>query len=286
MNQRRWIRAGLILTACLVATPVGLEASPWFLDSCDPSYQEKADHLRQKILQAKPGSDVFVPKPFPRTNEEVVADFEQQIRATFSPEPGHQAPPAIANLFTRLEAKTIRFEIVPVTEWRPERCGQVRGQHDRLFLIRLYDSTTAKELSRASLGETGLLGVVSTPGPNSKLAIDHDIEPLDAAQRVAQQVGLAAKDLQYVAVASPSILCEQTTPCIAFRASGVAYLYRSNRLFRLVKDRPGVAGLTTRELMQEGAARRSAITALRSSEHFVTVGAGHVAVAVPVPVPQ
>ena len=157
------------------------------------------------------------------------------------------------------------------------------GEDGPSFLLRLYDSATGKELSRASLAENGLLSVVGAPGAGGKLGMnDHDIEPLDTAKGVASQLVLPATGFQYVSVASPTILCHETAPCIAFRAAGIAYLYRSGKLFQLVTDRPGVAGFTTLELMREGTARRSATGAIRNGEHFVTVGANHVAVAVPV----
>jgi hypothetical protein len=284
MNHRNWLSANLIVSACFAAAPVLAQGSPWFLDGCDASYQTKADHLRQEMLKAQPGSDVYVPKPFPRTNADVVADFEEQARATFSPPPGEKAPSPIGGLLARLDAGTVRFEVVPVAEWRPERCRPNWGKTDRSFLLRLYDSATGKELSRASLAENGLLSVVGAPGAGGKLGMnDHDIEPLDTAKGVAGQLGLPATGFQYVSVASPTILCHETAPCIAFRAAGIAYLYRSGKLFQLATDRPGVAGLTTLDLMREGAARRSAAGAVRSGEHFVTVGANHLAIAVLVP---
>jgi hypothetical protein len=287
MNHRTRISANLILAACFAVAPAFAEGSPWFLDGCDASYQRKADHLRQEMLKAQPGSDVYVPKPFPRTNADVVSDFKEQVRSTFSPQPGEKAPPAIGDLLARLDAGKVRFEVVPVVEWRPERCRSKWGKTDRSFLLRLYDSATGRELSRASIVENGLLSVVGAPGADGKLGMrDHDIETLDAAKGVANQLGLPATGFQYVSMASPSILCQETAPCIAFRASGIAYLYRSGKLFQLVIDRPGVAGHTTIELMREGAARRSAAATLHGGEHFVTVGANHIAVAVPVPLPQ
>jgi hypothetical protein len=283
MNYRLWIIS--LITAWLASIPVLAEGPPWFLDHCAASYQSKADHLRQEMAKAQPGSDIFVPKPFPRTDSEVIVDLVAQIRSTFFS--GGQAPPAIADLLTKIDAGKIRFEIIPVVEWRPERCRYNWGKVDSSFLVRLYDSQTGRELTRASLVDSGLLSVVAAPRPGGRLGmIDHDIEPMDTVRSVATQLGAPAAGFQYVAVASPTILCQETAPCIAFRAAGRAYLYRSGKLFQLVTDRPGFIGLTTSEFMREGVARRGAIAALHSGEHVVTVGANRLAVAVPVPLRQ
>ena len=74
-NHRNWLSANLIVSACFAAAPVLAQGSSWFLDGCDAIHQTKADHLRQEMLKAQPGSDVYVPKPFPRTDADVVARF-------------------------------------------------------------------------------------------------------------------------------------------------------------------------------------------------------------------
>lgn len=79
-----------------------------------------------------------------------------------------------------------------------------------------------------------------------------------------------------------------TSPSVAAEATAISTwrFPTTRKAKRASVDRPGVAGHTTLELMREGAARRSAAATLHGGEHFVPVGANHIAVAVPVPLPR
>jgi hypothetical protein len=181
----------------------------------------------------------------------------------------------------------LRYEVIPVAEWRPERCSRIYGETDRRLLLRLFEHGPGTELGRFSLHESGQLGTLSFPGDprfGLELRDGHRLEPLEVSSKAARRSSLEPEpgSLQYVAVASPTIPCYDSVPCTVFRRGERIYLYRSGKLFELRHVEIQVA---VSELVHEGSERELATAALGSGDHLVTLGDDVMTLAVPVEPP-
>ncbi len=88
----------LVLAGAFAASSLqgGATRGRWFLDSCPPENGAKAAAVRAEILSAAPGSSVYVPRPFPTTDEQVIEDLEYQFLDLFSRIPRRRFPKTFA----------------------------------------------------------------------------------------------------------------------------------------------------------------------------------------------
>ena len=288
ISTRRIVRFALPAMLVLQAS-VAAAGGSWFLDSCSKKADEEAVLLKQAMMSAAPDSDVYLPEPFPQAESEVIDDLKYQLVESWSHHDAEQIPPDVKSMLSAVDRDLVDFSVLQVTDWRPERCPWAGGRVDSRFLVRMVDRESAKEMGRAVLSDSGLLDHFSTEA-NWELAHSTPrpwVAPLEDVRSLAAKDGLQPSDLQYVAVAGPTMACMDDSPCIALRSRKQTFLYVAPSLFALSLDRPGIAGLRTDELMREGPKRSAAVSGLREGESVVTVGGWHLAVATPVgPPPQ
>lgn len=279
------IKMNLLLALALLvfgASEARAWRSHWFLEQCPESFDAKASKLASDLRQAEPGSPVYVPYPFPKTDHAVFADFVHQFRYGWSDRDPAQIPTPERNLYSLLEQQLIRYEVLEIAEWRPQRCGAVYGRTDSLFLLRLFHAGSGEEVARVSLQETGLLGVLQLPLAADRpfaLTDSHHLESLDQAVAAARRLGLEPKQLQYVALGSPSLACYDTVPCVAFRAGRNVLLYRAGQLFELEHEK---VRIDRDRFVRKTSERAAAIKELRAGEHFVSLGGRELTIARPV----
>lgn len=280
------IRRRLVVAAALLAAQalpsVAAEGARWFLDSCPPGSAEGAARQKAEMLAAKPDSDVYVPHPFPRSEAEVIANLEYQFLESWRQHPRRKIPDGVWRVVRALTDGGARFEIVPVTDWRPIRCRHGVRQVDFHHVVRVLDARTGEELARIALQENGLLSNFITPAADARERRPLTAIPSIADLRARSAVVAGATDFQYVSIDSPGLHSDELAPAIAFRKEGRAlFAMRDGRLFEIDLERPGVAGTQPSEFVREGPRREAAIAVLRPGEHLLAVGSTGLAVAVP-----
>jgi hypothetical protein len=273
--------AAVVVTA---SSRGALASERWFLDSCSAANEAKADSVRAEVLSAAPGSSVYVPRPFPLTEEQVVEDLVFQLSELWSQDDSREVPRDILSILSALKRKATRFDIREFVDWRSARCGPVYGQTDYRFLVRVFSVPEEEELGRFVVNNTGLLATFVTP---RQAAGGHDesfgaIESIDDL-RSRSAIAANAVDFQYVALSGYGLSCSDVRPCIAFRAAGRAYISRDGRTYGLDLERSGLAGVSPREVALETSKKTATERALRPGEHLVTLGWNVLAVASPIP---
>jgi hypothetical protein len=245
----------------------------WFLEGCPAPFDVEAAKLAQEVRQARPGSPVYVPHPYPKTEHAVFANFVEQFREmSFDGEPER-------DLRALLDQQLIRYEVIEVAEWR-HRCGRLYGTTGRRFLLRLFHVGTGEELARMTLHESGLLGILrfSDDGKPIRLVDGHSLESFDEAAAAARAAGINPKDLQYITLGG-GIACYDAMPCIAFRQGGKVFFYRSGKLYELEHQKVRV---DAQRFGGETPERAAAIKMLRPGERFVTLGGLNMTIAKPI----
>jgi hypothetical protein len=272
----------LAFTLSLVIGEARAWASPWFLSSCPQQAEQKAAKMESDVRKARPGAPNYVPVPYPKTQEQVFQDFLYQFRDSWSQQSPEDIPAPNRALLSLLETGSVRYQILEVTEWRAQRCSKVFGRKDRLFLIRLFEEPGQKEIGRISLRNSGLIATLDFPqkaGQEMQLIDGHHLETLQQAMGSAQRHGIQGKDFQYVTVASPTLACYESIPCVAFRQGNRAFLYRSGKLFELQHDR---VRISNQKFVHKTPERAAAIRDLHPSDHIVSLGGDDLTIASPV----
>lgn len=277
-----------VLALAAIAAPVSSRVAHasdrWFLDSCSAANDAKADAVRAEVLSATPGSNVYVPRPYPLTDDQVVEDLVAQISDLWSQDDSREVPRDIRSVLQALRRQTARFEIREFVDWRASRCGPVYGRTDYRFLVRVFAVSEEKELARFVVNNTGLLATFVTPrqaagGNDESFGAIESIDDFRSKSAIAAN----AADFQYVALSGYGLSCSDVRPCIAFRAAGRAYISRDGRTYELDLGRSGLAGVSPREVALETPKKTAAERTLRPGEHLVTLGWNVLAVASPIP---
>jgi len=268
----------------IVSLPAQPASAPWRLDPpCSTEARDRAVRLAQSLRSAPPGSENWLPHPYPQTAQDAFEDFAHQFVESWSHRERGDVPPQEKHLLGLLEKpSSLRYELIPVAEWRPGRCGRICGETGQVLLLRLFEQRTGVELGRFVLHESGLLQHLNFPGNNNGLELNdgHRLEALAAGSTAARLAALdpEPQSIQYVALSSPRIECYDTVPCVAFRQGDRAFLYRTGRLFELRHQglRTPVHGFT-----HDGPERERAVAQLGPQDEVVTIGEWMIA-AVPI----
>lgn len=271
----------LSLALSLAALEVRAWASPWFLSNCPQQAEEKAAKVQGEVRKALPGAPNYVPLPYPKTHEQVFQDFVYQFRDSWSRHSAKDIPAPEQALLSLLKAGAVRYQMAEVTEWRAQRCSRIFGRKDRLFLLRLFEHPSGKEVARITLRNSGHMATLDFPqevGREMQLADGHRLESFRQALESAQRLGVQGKDFQYVAVGSPSLACYESIPCIAFRQGNRAFLYRSGKLFELQHDK---VRISNQKFVHETPERAEVIKKLRPRDHVVSLGGDDMTIAIP-----
>jgi len=148
---------GLALTL-LFAVAVRSMADPWTPagGECMPEDQPKYDQFEQAVRTASPGSTVYVPKPYPTTDPQVIQDFLYQYKSLHreAADPG-KLPKGELPLLNGILNGTVTFAVQKAADWTPGRCGKEQ-RSDFLYLIEIFDAASGAELSRVTLHASGL----------------------------------------------------------------------------------------------------------------------------------
>lgn len=223
------------LLALLLASALPARAAaPWNVAPCTTEHAQAWRQFSQQVRSARPGSPVYVPKPFPVNDQQVIEDFLHQHRDIWSDTPADQLRPEEKRFFAAIDSGRARFEVVRVVNWTPLRCGP-KQQRPLYFVVRVFEPGTGTEVTRAALNDTGLLSRVR------HRSVDHDFPPLadlQAATTKAQtQVRPTADSAQYVTTWG-SLECDLLDPCVALRDGSDVLLKHKAGLYRISSQSP------------------------------------------------
>jgi hypothetical protein len=211
--------AGFLLTA--------LPAAAWHLVPCDATGLARRAAYSAQLRGARPGSPVYAPIPFPKSNADVVTDATEQLVEIYD------RPEIKGTTYFRPLAQAVRrgdykYEVIRVTNWTPGRCAQTGSGSDTYFIV-VIRSQSGIEVARVSVGEQGLFREVALVSPSLHVTA---LTPPNSALATLAAKGIAARDAQYVATTG-SLQCDTLRPCVASRNSSGSYIVRGTETYLL-----------------------------------------------------
>jgi hypothetical protein len=237
-------------TACLLALALTwgarlASAEPWSLADCGPKQAAAHAAFEEKVRDAKPGSLLYLPHPYPLTQAEVVADFAYQFQEIWRDTALPDVPPDEQRTLSAIADGRLTAELVRVENWGLTRCLPERR---RLYfhLLRLFDRETGRELGRAALDDSGLFAQgthFSGDIAEAQRQLERRKFPrlAEARAQIDAAFRLPVQGAQYVH-ATGTIRCDLLSPCVAFKSRGAAFLYgpilERESLYRLDESRP------------------------------------------------
>jgi len=236
------------LLPCLVACfafPAGLTALPWNLASCDPSGEPRWHAFEQEVRAVKPGATLYVPKPYPTTDAQVIADFLYHFRSLRKAKNSERLAalplPNDKRVVEGIDQERVSYHVVRVENWTQMRCGWQHKQ-DFYYVVQVLDVASGEELTRAALDYSGLFVTsinmpTSVPGPVEPSARRLLPAPATAMDEVNREFGLQGVDPEYFA-AFGTIDCDFIFPCLAFHEHGLSYVVYRHELFEVSTGGP------------------------------------------------
>ncbi|HVR10118.1 MAG TPA: hypothetical protein VMW75_18880 [Thermoanaerobaculia bacterium] len=223
----------MVLLAC-----APLVAAPWSLEYCDPSGEPGWKAFEHSMRVANPGSTVYVPVPFPTTQEQFVQDYLYQYRSILKGLPAGN--PYEPRVISDLASGQVRYEVLRIENWTVSRC-RADQKRDYYNLLRVFEPD-GTEVTRAVINDSGLMTTwnnlpASVPGPVPSQS--RTLPPAAVAMaQLNSELGFNGTDPEYVA-AGGMIDCHLTHPCLAFRQAGFSYIvYSSDQIFEVSAGGP------------------------------------------------
>lgn len=246
--MRRILALALMLLVVLAARSI---ADPWSLTGgeCRPEDQPKYDQFERAVRTASPGSTVYVPKPYPTTDPQVIQDFLYQYKSLHREgvDPS-KLPKGELPLLNGILDSTVTFTVQKVADWTPGRCGKEQ-RSDFLYLIQVFDAVSGAEISRVTLRASGLWSSKSNYSAGAPFIPLPD--PGVAMQQIAAAYAIQGDSPQYV-VSTGSIYCPWSAPCLAFRQGGDAYIFHHHPLSETAIGLFKIAGTEPRFVLKPG----------------------------------
>lgn len=219
-----------IAMSCLCAGAAA--AQPWTPSPCGREFEKSWAAYERALREAKPGSPLYVPNPFPMTKEEVIENFEHRFTYTWEDEPLEKIPEWERPLIAGLRQGTLTYEMDRVEHWTPSRC-QSKRQAEFYFLLRIRDRPGGPIIARASIGQNGHWSEATMRPIEERLRAfwDPAVPTLgEALTKVREDYGIEGKRVQYVSTwGKPR--CASVVPCVAMQANGRSYLLARDELF-------------------------------------------------------
>lgn len=223
------LHAAVLLILC--AGPAA--AQPWIPNECKTRGEVRGVEERRKMREAKPGSPIYAPKPFPTTRAEILEDLKYGYFHLI----GEDVPDDERPLHDGLQRGTLTFKIVRVENWTPSRCSS-DSQRDFFHLLLISDSATGKEVSHFVLNQNGLVSRWNVFPQEKSWPFEPAPTLPEALAKVRERFGIGGARAQYVTTwGRPQ--CPLPSPCVAFQAGGKSYLYRSGELVEFTSQSRG-----------------------------------------------
>ncbi len=228
-------------------------------------WQRRAEAIRTAL----PGGDLYVPRPFPKTREEILEDFRHTyFDKLFAAEAGNQIPADELPIYKAQKEQAIEIEIVRVTNWRLSRCtGPLPEPY--FHLLRLRDRRTGREVARYTMADTGIMGIYGHVTPLAEEALP-GLATLETTLRARLGRTLPVEAPQYVAADGLPYHCDEKLPCVAFRSAGKIYLLDRGEL--LYEIDPAAPRVSVSELRSRSIAAPRALGAHEIEAPLVSLG--------------
>lgn len=239
----RW--TGLLSVLLCMVLPGRLEARSWSLVSCDPSGEPRWHEFEQSVRAAKPGAPLYVPKPYPTNDSEVVADFLYRFRALHrSSGQSGLRPMSIPNddrVVDGISNGRVSYRVTRIENWTQMRCG---WQHraDFYYLVQVFETAGGAEITRADLDNSGeFVGLINMPvsGPVEPSARRLLPPPAVAMDELNHALGIEGTDAEYVTTFG-TIDCDMAFPCLAFHQAGLSFVAYHNEVFEVSPTGPNL----------------------------------------------
>ncbi len=218
-----------VLAVCSVtgiALLVGASAAAaWSLvDDCQPQEYQKWQAFKEDVRGAKPGSPLYVPYPFPQTDDEVIADYLYHYRQMWSGARYEELPEEERTVFAGVEKGTLRFIVVRVENWTPLRC-RAQKKVEFYFLLRIFITDGGREISRAALTDAGFFAMGAPLTTDAPITRNRLPSIAEAQRSLAAELKIQGELAQYVATFGTTALrCPPVAPCAVFRVGAETYL--------------------------------------------------------------
>lgn len=230
---------GILLVSTLAPASA---AEPWSLVGCPPEGEARWQAFEHAVRTAKPGSTVYVPKPYPETPRQVIADYLYQYKSLHRERRGASGLPANeAPVVDGIMNQTVTFQVLRVANWTSMRCGTEK-RRDFYYLVRVFDVASGVELTRAVIDQSGLFFMFSNL-PEDKRAEPAEAqlrrlpEPAEAMARASARFKIQGRSPQYVTTYG-TIDCDFADPCLAFQHGGSSYILSNDALFEVSAGGP------------------------------------------------
>ena len=189
---------------------------------------------RLLVRRAEPGTALYAPHPFPKSDKEIEEDFRYAYFEKLFDGGRDTLGKGELSIYDGLRAGTVEIRIARVENWRLSRCSPNRNV-PFFHLIRLFDAS-GRELARGSILPTGLLGRYVQVSAIGAAAVPH----LDViSERVEKMLGrpLKVKQARYATIDGLPLHCGPLVPCVVFEAGKSSYvLDRSALLYEISTD--------------------------------------------------
>jgi len=220
-----------LIAILILLTLTGAPATPWTLASCGADNETSWQAFEKAVREAKPGSPIYVPKPFPRDEAEIVEDFVYQLTSIL-PSSAHDSTTSDEDqVLDSIRSGEARFEILKVTNWTPLRCAEKR-KREYYYLLRIYDPETKVEIARAAMNYDGLFEKMQFSNTRTESLPLRPMAELQAAARdVSTLHAVTLGDAQYITTWG-TLRCDLLDPCVSFRRQNEVYIFKDLRLYR------------------------------------------------------
>jgi hypothetical protein len=235
--KSRILLLSLVASAAVLSWPAALRAEPWGLVSCPPEGEARWQAFEQAVRTAHPGSRVYVPKPYPVTSIQVIADYLYQYKSLQR----DRRDPKTLNadevpVLDGIMNSTVTYEVLRVENWTTMRCGTEK-RRDSYYLVRVFDAASGIELTRAVIDYSGLFFVLvnmreDQRAENPALQRGRLPPPADAMAQADARFNIQGELPEYVTTYG-SIHCHFAYPCLAFQQGGRSYILFQDEIFEI-----------------------------------------------------
>lgn len=197
----------------------GSQLYAWNPVNCSADDLASRSKLASHMRTSKPDDPVYAPKPFPKNDTEIIEDFYQQVQILLNGSTHPLIEGGKKALRRAIDQAVLHIGIVRESNWQGNRCLRPRAG-ETLYLLRLYDTTTATEVARATLDESGLINELAYPTDRKNPIWAKPLPLLDEGTKIlSAAVGARVLEIQY-ATSFGTINCDSLAPCIVGKISG------------------------------------------------------------------
>lgn len=240
---------GLASLLTFLAAAGASAASPWVPAECPGNAPKGWAVFEEKVRKAIPNSTIYVPRPFPVKEAEILEDLKYQYFRIWKNTKRADMPQEELPLLEGLEKGTLRFQVEKVVNWTPTRCLPDRPTQF-YYLVRIYREG-GEEISRYVLHQSGLWSAHQHAPEDAELREkwNQALPTLPATlAEVRSRYGIQGASAQYVSTVAGTARCASIQPCIAFQAGGKMYLLDKAPWGGLYEFTSSSSGLSTEEI--------------------------------------